>query len=709
MNKDLTIQYVNETIKAIDGFMDLDHSHDVISSNEKQQLISIKENLTNLTRKLETRELEVAVVGLEKAGKSKFSSAFVGKEGLFPSADERCTFTSTKLQYSSEDYAEVEFYGKDEFTRKLEAMLNEVKFPNGRFDTIQLNTFEQHFEGLKSIDENLYRKHSSKTEADIVDIITGRNDIEKLLGHANKKFSDLGSSELKNYITDKHISRAVKNVTFYSSNLKGLENIILYDVPGFDSPTQVHLDQTIQKLRDVDAIVMVKNIKEPSLKGGEVDILVQNGDMDGIKLYEKLFVFGSKADLVSGLGDLHKNKETLKTGLSKSLKHNFNSNRLYTGCLDKNFENHLESFGSKTELEELKDGLRYYNEVERGLILEKRITKATESVKSLFRDVSTRNADFGTSIDGNKFDLYGELLDNSRKELLDRLSKFINAQKKEIKEKYLFTTAFNERVDSVVPVVDMQYLNDISEQISSSDTRSVVDFNELNRKVRDKATHQIKESFIQLVLSVSKDRAEEIENGTIEIFLTALGVSKNHPKYEILKDKTKNYIENSTEGKGFDDAGFKVIVDRFTVDLIDTMIGFPLGEKSRKDRFDLGKNDLYMLSLFSTNHPTSSHYKSDLVARVLSQKSIIQGGNSVEVDYFDVIKSAIVAKGAGGDYVGDLAKVVVEKGLAKNIPIDLLKNAISNIKRLPTSPMDAAFFVFNIKRQLLCPIPRQLS
>lgn len=249
MNKEHVIKTIGITIAGIDGFIRLDQQNEIITDSESSSLLNLKENVINLQRKLKTSELEVAVVGLEKAGKSMFSSAFVGKPGLFPSADERCTFTSTKLQYAQEDCAIVEFYSRKEFTDKFEKILKEIEFPNGKFDTIQLDTFKEHFTSLKETNNDLYNKHSSKTETDIEDIIEGRDKITKQLGLANIKFSDMLSDEVRKYITDKHLSRAVKTVSFYSNNLEGLENIILYDVPGFDSPTQVHLEQTIKKCK----------------------------------------------------------------------------------------------------------------------------------------------------------------------------------------------------------------------------------------------------------------------------------------------------------------------------------------------------------------------------------------------------------------------------------------------------------------------------
>ena len=92
-------------------------------------------------------------------------------------------------------------------------------------------------------------------------------------------------------------SNAIKEIVIETTKFGSMKNAIMYDVPGFDSPTAMHRQQTLAKMRDVDAIIMVANAKAPSLRGPELDILKEK-DMDGAPLYDKLFVFSNKADMV---------------------------------------------------------------------------------------------------------------------------------------------------------------------------------------------------------------------------------------------------------------------------------------------------------------------------------------------------------------------------------------------------------------------------
>ncbi|HDL5698754.1 TPA: dynamin family protein, partial [Mannheimia haemolytica] len=91
---------------------------------------SIKEKLEkhhSFLSKLEKDECEIAIVGLEKAGKSTFANALIESD-IFPSAAERCTYTTTRLIYG-EDKALVTFYTKSEFNSRFMKLLDLVKYP----------------------------------------------------------------------------------------------------------------------------------------------------------------------------------------------------------------------------------------------------------------------------------------------------------------------------------------------------------------------------------------------------------------------------------------------------------------------------------------------------------------------------------------------------------------------------------------------------
>ncbi|MFA5019395.1 MAG: dynamin family protein, partial [Methylobacter sp.] len=72
--------------------------------------------LNRQLERLHTNRFEVAVIGLEKAGKSALLNAWLGQE-ILPSARERCTFTSTEIwsaQTEEDQLLFIQYYSKEE-------------------------------------------------------------------------------------------------------------------------------------------------------------------------------------------------------------------------------------------------------------------------------------------------------------------------------------------------------------------------------------------------------------------------------------------------------------------------------------------------------------------------------------------------------------------------------------------------------------------
>ncbi len=68
----------------------------VFNAKTIEKIEKILEKNKKYLHKLKSNEFEIAIVGLEKAGKSTFANALI-ENYILPSAPERCTFTATKL------------------------------------------------------------------------------------------------------------------------------------------------------------------------------------------------------------------------------------------------------------------------------------------------------------------------------------------------------------------------------------------------------------------------------------------------------------------------------------------------------------------------------------------------------------------------------------------------------------------------------------
>ena len=168
-----------ENIQRGNMFIDklLPNSH-LLQLNEKQteKLRDIHSKNKKLLHKLQSNEFEIAIVGLEKAGKSTFANALI-ESSVLPSAPERCTFTATQLKNGT-DKASIEFYNEDEFNTIFRQLLLEIKYPNAEnesFKNLSLDKFESYFASLEEMEHDLYKNHIGKTDEEIKDILKSRD------------------------------------------------------------------------------------------------------------------------------------------------------------------------------------------------------------------------------------------------------------------------------------------------------------------------------------------------------------------------------------------------------------------------------------------------------------------------------------------------------------------------------------------------------
>ena len=96
--KQAYIKKLGQQMTAMGRILGMD-SGSVLSGEAKARLQNLKKEAERLKRKLENNEFEIAIVGLEKAGKSTFANALMQKSNLLPTDDQRCTFTSTLITY----------------------------------------------------------------------------------------------------------------------------------------------------------------------------------------------------------------------------------------------------------------------------------------------------------------------------------------------------------------------------------------------------------------------------------------------------------------------------------------------------------------------------------------------------------------------------------------------------------------------------------
>ena len=270
--------YIEKLKNIIDGIDKINAMQNtrIIDAKMQSELEKKKRDAQKFLKKLEQREFEIAVVGLEKAGKSSFSNAILEIDVL-PTADARCTYTSTCIRAGESDRATIQFFSVDEFNGEFRDKLKTMGISDVSaytYNTLSKDTYLRLFEALPERDQ---REYADSVNQDVLDIIQNRDILSQYIGHADKQYigSELDSDEFKDFIRKPEKAIAAKEIVIESTKFNSMKNAVMYDVPGFDSPTAMHKQQTLSKMRDVDAIIMVANAKAPSLRGTEISIFME--------------------------------------------------------------------------------------------------------------------------------------------------------------------------------------------------------------------------------------------------------------------------------------------------------------------------------------------------------------------------------------------------------------------------------------------------
>jgi hypothetical protein len=246
----------------------------------KDVLLQEAEPTRRQLERLRKHEFRIAVVGLEKAGKSTFINAWLECD-LLPAKGGRCTFTTTQIysvENESEQRLEVQARTDEEFLN----LLKELEKVGAKED---LNTIKINEITLQQV----------KREGNLTFPFTRLEDIRE---------------PLKKYVADEKYAHAVLEARLYTNKLAQAEGIVFYDVPGLDSGLAKHVDEAQEMLSDCDAVILVQRFT--SLREKELEIIkfTELGDKN-VTVADKLFVFLSRID---SLGSA----EALKTHIEEA-------------------------------------------------------------------------------------------------------------------------------------------------------------------------------------------------------------------------------------------------------------------------------------------------------------------------------------------------------------------------------------------------------
>lgn len=250
-----------------------------ISAETTEHLTQLGHEIVRQLDRLKQNQFRIAVVGIEKAGKSSFINAWLGCD-LLPSDSKRCTFTTTQIYSVANDNQQclkVFPKTKEQFEmlvthlsdaaknggeegKRAQADLKTIKqFNKQLLEIITEGPQVEHFNALEEIQEKLYR-----------------------------------------YVADPKYAHAIDQVQLYTSHLARADGIVFNDVPGLNSGLAKHIDESQEILHNCDAVILIQSAKRPSLESSEqklVDFII-NGDKE-INIGEKLFVFFGMVDILA--------------------------------------------------------------------------------------------------------------------------------------------------------------------------------------------------------------------------------------------------------------------------------------------------------------------------------------------------------------------------------------------------------------------------
>ena len=306
------IEKLRSTKKIYDAVIDVCNIPDLNVVDKKNIVEQLKREIAPLNKqlkRLERNEFVVAVVGLEKNGKSTFVNSWL-KYDFLPSEDKRCTLSTTKL-YSTTG---------NEHTVKV--------------SVISRDQFNQNLADLKAISaENSTSERSQRAKADLSQIEQYQTSLLQLIENGvedvvSAEFSDIVDT-LQMYIADPRYAYAVDTVEVHTPRVIREEGVVFYDVPGLNSGFEVHEIESAKMLGDCDAVILIQDSGRPSAEASEQKLAKFASEAEEhLPVKEKMFIFMNKCDQLTQ-DQVNANREEASTDWYN--RHGISKDRIYMG------------------------------------------------------------------------------------------------------------------------------------------------------------------------------------------------------------------------------------------------------------------------------------------------------------------------------------------------------------------------------------------
>jgi len=475
-----------------------------------RKLNNERPRLNRQLERLHANRFEVAVIGLEKAGKSALLNAWLGQE-ILPSARERCTFTSTEIwsaQTEQDQLLRIQYYSKDEINDLQQQRSNALLGLLGERERKEIQ------EDLDDTEKNLnaiyeFTKQTEGYSQSFIDI----SEINEQLQAAIFK--------------NRAQSLAIKRIQVKTVRLRSDRDIIFHDVPGFNSGILMHAEQAIERLKHCDAIIYAKEMKQPSITGPEKEMLVIADEEDpSIRVADKVFVVLTQADALDDQIDF---KDTLAK--HRNYWPTVPERRLLPVCA----RSHLVEFGIPSEdtlrrtksaddkgkmkklgitdgIPQLKEAVNHYIDHERAMVLEKRCDAMVNNIRQIAGDILTKlEPIYGAVVDGDaqEDDLIGKEFNQWWGREWQRIKKDFDVWYAEViqgrkeadaigsehQELAALRAAYDSKIESLLSQLITAQPDELKRIYTAGGAISMPDPREGNYKIREELFREIQKKF----------------------------------------------------------------------------------------------------------------------------------------------------------------------------------------------------------------------
>jgi hypothetical protein len=476
-----------------------------------KKLNNERPRLQRQLERLHANRFEVAVIGLEKAGKSALLNAWLGQE-ILPSARERCTFTSTEIwsaQTEQDQSLQIQYYSQAEINQLQQQRSNALLGLLGERERKEIQEdYDDTEKNLNAIHD--FTKHTEGYSQSFIDI------------------SEINEQLQEAIFRNRAQSLAIKRIQLKTVRLRSDRDIVFHDVPGFNSGIQMHAEQAIERLKHCDAIIYAKEMKQPSITGPEKEMLViADAEDPSIRVADKVFVVLTQADALDDQIDF---RDTLAK--HRNYWPTVPERRLLPVCA----RSHLVEFGIPSEdtlrrtksaddkgkmkklgindgMKTLKEAVNHYIDHERALVLEKRCDGMVNTIRQIAHDILAKlEPIYGTIVldgEAQEDDLIGKEFNQWWGREWQRIKrdfdvwyaeviqgrKEADALGSEHQELAALRAAYDGKIESLLNNLNTAQADELKRIYTSGGSISMPDPREGNYKIREELFREIQKKF----------------------------------------------------------------------------------------------------------------------------------------------------------------------------------------------------------------------